>query len=107
MLELLNGLSNPAWVGITGLIVGSLTALAAVFKGSQKTPIEVGSPLPPTDQIPYVLKEVRDLRADLKELKVEHRDLREEADRRLDEQDRMLGRIHTDTQVLRERRYDR
>lgn len=100
MLELLNGLGNTAWVGITGLVVGSLTAIGAVVKGTKKTPIEVGMPLPPTDQSPYILKELRQLRDDQDE---KFDDVLE----RIGEQDRMLGRIYTDTQVLRERGHNR
>lgn len=100
MLELVNGLNSTAWVGLTGLILGALGAILAVFKGMARSPVEVGTPLPPTDQSPYILKELRQLRDDTDE---KFDDVLE----RLSEQDRLLGRIYTDTQVLRERGHNR
>lgn len=100
MLEHLNGLNSTAWVGLTGLILGILGAILAVFKGAQKSPVQVGMPLPPTDQAPYILKELRQLRDDTDE---KFDDVLE----RLSEQDRLLGRIYTDTQVMRDRSHNR
>lgn len=90
MLDFINGIGNTAWAGIAGLVVAMLGGLAG-WRGSKKHPTEVGQPLPPTDQTPYVLTELRTLR-----------DL---VDRRFDDSDRMQGRIYNDTQVIRDRHH--
>ncbi|WDA11395.1 hypothetical protein [Paracoccus marcusii] len=114
MLDTLNGLGETAWAGIVALVTVILGAIGAAYKGSKKSPVDVGQPLPPADQTPYILKELRELnrKHDDGSLQMGARFDRLDrkadencklVDERFDNQDRLMGRIYTDTQVLRER----
>lgn len=114
MLDTLNGLGETAWAGIVALVTVVLGAIGAAWKGSKKSPVEVGQPLPPADQTPYILKELRELNrkhddgslfmgARFDQLDRRFDSNGREFDERFDQQDRLMGRIYTDTQVIRER----
>lgn len=115
MLDTLNGLGETAWAGIVALVTVVLGAIGAAYKGSKKSPVDLGQPLPPTDQTPYILKELRELNrkhddgslfmvARFDQLDHKHDANGRMVDERFDQQDRLMGRIYTDTQVIRERR---
>lgn len=115
MLDTLNGLGETAWAGIVALVTVILGAIGAAYKGSKKSPVDVGQPLPPADQTPYILKELRELNrkhddgslfmaARFDQLDWKHDTNNRTVDERFDQQDRLMGRIYIDTQVLRERR---
>lgn len=114
MLDTLNGLDEGAWAGIAALVSVIVGGVFAALKGMKKDPPEVGLPLPPTDQMPYVLEEIRALirkhedgtvilDARLLELLKEMRATHQALDGRLDHLERLGNQVHLDTQVLRER----
>lgn len=92
MLHFINSIEPEAWVGLAGLLAGIGGAIAAVVKGSRKTPVEVGHGPPETDRAEYVLREVRKANASIAQL-----------DDRVAEIDRRTEEILIDTQVLRAR----
>lgn len=115
MLDTLNGIDEGAWAGIAALVSVVVGGIFAALKGMKKDPVEVGLPLPPTDQTPYVLEEIRALirkhedgtvvlDARLLELLKEIRSVAQVFDARLDQLERLGNQVHLDTQVLRERR---
>lgn len=96
MLDTLNGLDEAAWAGLAALFTVIIGAIGAAMRGMTKHPIETGQPAPPTDRTEYVLKELR-------ELNRKHDEGTRIVDGRFDQMERMLGAVHTDTQVIRER----
>jgi hypothetical protein len=94
MLDILNGLDEPAWAGLTALALAIIGAIGAVVKGLRRH--RHGPGLPVADPIETLTAEIRVLAARQEEANTE-------ADRRFDRIDRDLARIHTDTQVIRER----
>lgn len=94
MLDILNGLDEPAWAGLTALTLAIIGAIGAVLKGLRRH--REGAELPVIDPIVSLAAEIRGLAARQEETQAE-------ADRRFDRIDRDLARIHTDTQVIRER----
>lgn len=94
MLDVLNGLDEPAWAGLTALALAIIGAIGAVLKGLRRHRDGLGPPV--TDP-------VASLAAEVHRLATLQNDVATEADRRFDRIDRDLGRIHTDTQVIRER----
>lgn len=94
MLDILNGLDEAAWAGLTALTLAIIGAIGAVLKGMRRHPAETGQPV--IDPFSGITAEIRAL-ADSQDATAS------EADRRFDRIDRELARIHTDTQVLRER----
>lgn len=94
MLAILNGLDEPAWAGLTALILAIIGAIGAVLKGLRRHRDIPG--LPVADPISGLADEIRALAA-------RQNDIATEADRSFDRIDRDLARIHTDTQVIRER----
>lgn len=94
MLDILNGLDEAAWAGLTALTLAIIGAIGAVLKGMRRHPGETGQPV--IDPFAGITAEIRTL--------AESQDAAAtEADRRFDRIDRDLARIHTDTQVIRER----
>lgn len=94
MLDILNGVDEAAWAGLTALTLAIIGAIGAVLKGMRRHSAEIGQPM--IDPFVGITAEVRAL--------VESQDAAAaEADRRFDRIDRELARIHTDTQVIRER----
>lgn len=94
MLDILNGLDEPAWAGLTALALAIIGAIGAVLKGLRR---HRGDAAPPVaDPIVSLVAEIHRLAARQDEASTE-------ADRRFDRIDRDLARIHTDTQVIRER----
>lgn len=96
MLDIINGLTEVAWVGIGGVFGVFLAAIGAAVKGTRKSPIEVGHPLPPPNMAEFGLEETRALRRRYDEDRKADREWREDVDR-------SLAAIHQDTQVLRDR----
>lgn len=94
MLDILNGLDEPAWAGLTALALAIIGAIGAVLKGLRRH--RDGTAPPVADPITGLAAEIRTLAARQDEAS-------SEADRRFDRVDRDLARIHTDTQVIRER----
>lgn len=94
MLDILNGLDEPAWAGLTALTLAIIGAIGAVLKGLHRHRDGPGPSAP--DPITSLTAEIRTLAA-------RQDDIASEADRRFDRIDRDLARIHTDTQVIRER----
>lgn len=94
MLDILNGLDEPAWAGLTALALTILGAIGAVLKGLRRHNDGPGQPI--NDPITGLAAEIRTLA-------VRQNEANAEADRRFDRIDRDLARIHTDTQVIRER----
>ena len=94
MLDILNGLDEPAWAGLTALALAIIGAIGAVMKGLRR---HHGDASPP------VIDPIASLIAEIHQLAARQDDLASEADRRFDRIDRDLARIHTDTQVIRER----
>lgn len=114
MLDTLNGLDEVAWAGIAALVSVIVGGIGAAIHGMNKHPTEVGNPLPPADQTPYVLAEVRALivkheegsmkmEARFSQLAQQQAEACKLCDHRFDDLERLGNRIHTDTQVLRER----
>lgn len=94
MWEQLQSVSDADWVWI-GTAAGSMAlGLLAALRGMKRSPVEVGMPVAPIDRTEYVLKEVRVLADRIHE---NH----EEVTDRLDDHDKSLSRIYTDTQVIR------
>ncbi|MDB6183053.1 hypothetical protein [Paracoccus fistulariae] len=94
MLDILNGLDEPAWAGLTALALAIIGAIGAVVKGLRRQKDGPGQPI--NDPITGLAAEIRTLA-------VRQNEANAEADRRFDRIDRDLARIHTDTQVIRER----
>lgn len=94
MLNILNGLDEAAWAGLTALLLAIIGAVGAVLKGMRRHPNETGQPV--IDPFAGVTAEIHAL-TDRQDVAAA------EADRRFDRIDRELARIHTDTQVIRER----
>ncbi|MFV0409512.1 MAG: hypothetical protein ACK5LJ_07385, partial [Paracoccus sp. (in: a-proteobacteria)] len=94
MLDILNGLDEPAWAGLTALALAIIGAIGAVLKGLKRKPMGTG---------PSVKDPISGLAAEIRALVARQNDIATEADRRFDRIDRDLARIHTDTQVIRER----
>ena len=94
MLDILNGLDEPAWAGLTALALAIIGAIGAVVKGLRRHREDAAPPV--ADPISGLVDEIR-------RLSVRQRDMATESDRRFDRIDRDLARIHTDTQVIRER----
>lgn len=94
MLDILNGLDEPAWAGLTALALAIIGAIGAVLKGLRRHKDGPGQPI--NDPITGLAAEIRTLA-------VRQNEANAEADRRFDRIDRDLARIHTDTQVIRER----
>ena len=94
MLDILNGLDEPAWAGLTALALAIIGAIGAVLKGLSRHRGDAAPPI--TDPIASLIAEIRVLAA-------RQNEATSEADRRFDRIDRDLARIHTDTQVIRER----
>lgn len=91
MLDILNGLDEPAWAGLTALALAIIGAIGAVLKGLRRHREDAAPPV--ADPIA----------AELNRLAARQEEANTEADRRFDRIDRDLARIHTDTQVIRER----
>lgn len=94
MLDILNGLDEPAWAGLTALALAIIGAIGAVLKGLRRHRGDVPPPI--ADPISGLADEIHRLAA-------RQNDIATEADRRFDRIDRDLARINTDTQVIRER----
>lgn len=94
MLDILNGLDEPAWAGLTALALAIIGAIGAVLKGLRRH--RDGTAPPVADPIGSLIAEIHRIGA-------RQNDIATEADRRFDRIDRDLARIHTDTQVIRER----
>ncbi len=94
MLDILNGLDEPAWAGLTALTLAIIGAIGAVLKGLRRH--RDGAAPPVADPI-------SGLADDIRALAIRQDEAASEADRRFDRIDRDLARIHTDTQVIRER----
>ncbi|MEI4470911.1 hypothetical protein [Frigidibacter sp. MR17.24] len=97
MLDMLNGLDEVAWAGLAGFLGVILTAIGAAWRGTKKTPVEVGVPLPPPSLVDFTLEEARAIRRRLED------EAKASAERH-DEAERLLNAIHQDTQILRDRR---
>lgn len=94
MLDILNGLDEPAWAGLTALALAIIGAIGAVLKGLRR---HRGDAAPPVaDPIATLIDEIH-------RLATRQNDIATEADRRFDRIARDLARINTDTQVIRER----
>lgn len=96
MLDTLNGLGETAWAGLAALVTIVVTGIGAAWRGTKKEPPDVGQPLPPADQTSYLLAELRLLNR-------KHDEGTKVVDARFDESERLLLRIHQDTQVIRDR----
>ena len=94
MLDILNGLDEPAWAGLTALALAIIGAIGAVLKGLRRHRQDPTSP---------VADPIGSLIAEIQRLATRQDEASTEADRRFDRIDRDLARIHTDTQVIRER----
>ncbi|MFC3632140.1 hypothetical protein ACFOM8_22330 [Paracoccus angustae] len=94
MLDILNGLDEAAWAGLTALTLAIIGAIGAVLKGMRRHPAETGQPV--VDPFAGITDQIRAM-ANGQDAAAS------EADRRFDRIDRELARIHTDTQVIRER----
>lgn len=94
MLDILNGLDEAAWAGLTALTLAIIGAIGAVLKGMRRHPAETGQP---------VIDPFAGITAEIRALSESQDATASEADRRFDRIDRELARIHTDTQVIRER----
>lgn len=94
MLDILNGLDEPAWAGLTALVLAIIGAIGAVLKGLRRHREDAAPPI--TDPI-------TGLAAEIHTLATRQNEANAEADRRFDRIDRDLARLHTDTQVIRER----
>ncbi len=94
MLDILNGLDEPAWAGLTALALAIIGAIGAVLKGLRRHRV---------DEAPPVADPVASLGTEIRALATRQDEAEAEADRRFDRIDRDLARIHTDTQVIRER----
>lgn len=94
MLDILNGLDEPAWAGLTALALAIIGAIGAVLKGLRQHRDGTAPP---------VIDPVAGLAAGIRALAARQDDIASEADRRFDRIDRDLARIHTDTQVIRKR----
>lgn len=94
MLDILNGLDEPAWAGLTALALAIIGAIGAVLKGLRRQQ---------RDAAPPVADPITGLAAEIRALAAGQNDIATEADRRFDRIDRDLAGIHTDTQVIRER----
>lgn len=94
MLDILNGLDEAAWAGLTALLLAIIDAIGAVLKGMRRHPAETGQTV--IDPFAGITAEIRAL-AESQNTAVTG------TDRRFDRIDRELARIHTDTQVIRER----
>ena len=94
MLDILNGLDEPAWAGLTALALAIIGAIGAVLKGLHRHRDGPGPSV--TDPIARLIAEIHLLAGRLDEASTE-------ADRRFDRIDRDLARINTDTQAIRER----
>ena len=94
MLDILNGLDEPAWAGLTALALAVIGAIGAVMKGLRRHRDDPG---------PSVMDPVASLAAEIRTLAARQDEASTEADRRFDRIDRDLARIHTDIQVIRER----
>ncbi len=94
MLDILNGLDEPAWAGLTALALAIIGAIGAVLKGLRRHR---------EDAVPSITDPVTGLAAEVHRLAARQDEASSEADRRFDRIERDLARIHTDTQVIRER----
>lgn len=94
MLDILNGLDEPAWAGLTALALAIIGAIGAVLQGLRRHR---------EDAAPPVADPISGLADEIGALAARQNDIANEADRRFDRIDRDLARIHTDTQVIRER----
>lgn len=94
MLDILNGLDEPAWAGLTALALAIIGAIGAVLKGLRRHR---------EDAAPPIIDPNSGLADEIRALATRQDEANAEADRRFDRIDRDLGRIHTDTQVIRER----
>ena len=94
MLDILNGLDEAAWAGLTALALAVIGGIGAVLKGWRQKPTETGS---------LVKDPISGLADEIHRLVARQNDIATEADRRFDHIDRDLARINTDTQVIRER----
>ena len=94
MLDILNGLDEAAWAGLTELTLAIIGAIGAVLKGMRRHPAETGQ---------AIIDPFAGITAEIRALTDRQVATAAEADRRFDRIDRELARIHTDTQVIRER----
>lgn len=94
MLDILNGLDEAAWAGLSALTLAIIGAIGAVLKGMRRHPAETGQP---------VIDPFAGISAEIRALAENQNTAALDADRRFDRIDRALARIHIDTQVIRER----